>query len=372
MSEELNRRELFQRGPRNPELLRAPASQAGAIGPGSVPDDPGAPLGHYRFDAMGCQFELFFPGGLTKASVDASGRVASLVELIENEISVYRPGSTLSRLNAAAARQPVPVSGHLATLLPLCLDWHAWTGGAFDCTLGPLARIWGFRVRQPRMPQPEAIAAALEISGTRWLEWTDDSSTLRFLRESVEVDFNGIGKGHAMQEAAGLLTGLGQRHFLVHGGQSSVVAAGNESGREGSKMGQPGWRIGIADPLVPRKRLAEIRLVDEALATSGSGRQALIHNGRRYGHVLDPRTGWPASHWLSATVIHTDATVCDVVSTAVMVMSEAEVDAFAANHPAVGIVNARELPDCQGLELKTWNLAGREVTFMACPGTGGV
>jgi FAD:protein FMN transferase len=363
LSNELNRRELLRGGPPNPERICAPDGRANEVGSPRQPEPVVVPLGHYRFDAMGCQFELFFPGGLTKGSMDASGRVASLVAQIENEISVYRPGSTLSRLNAAAARQPVPVSGHLATLLPLCLDWHAWTGGAFDCTLGPLARAWGFRIRQPRMPEPEAIAAALEITGTRWLEWTGDPPAIRFLREGMEVDFNGIGKGHAMQEAAGLLSGSGQRHFLVHGGQSSVVAAGNESGREGSDKGPPGWRIGIADPLVPRRRLAEVRLVDQALATSGSGRQALIHNGRRYGHVLDPRTGWPASHWLSATVIHTDPTVCDVLSTAVMVMSEAEVDAFAAKHPAVGIVNAREFPDGQGLELKTWNLAGRDVTF---------
>lgn len=363
MSEELNRRDLLRLTP----LKAGPAGLSGSetAGPPGQPvwTEREAALGEYRFAAMGCQFELFFPGGLGKAVVEAGGRVADLVELIENEISVYRPGSSLSRLNAAAARRPVPVSGHLAGLLPICLDWNARTGGAYDCTLGPLARAWGFRVRQPRLPSPEEIAAALETTGSHWLEWSSEVPSIRFRREGVEIDFNGIGKGYAMRAAAELLRGAGQRHFLVHGGQSSVVAAGHETGAADLESEARGWRIGIADPIVPRRRIAEIRLVDEALATSGSARQALIHQGQRYGHVLDPRTGWPAGHWLSATAIHADATVCDALSTALMVMSEAEIDIFAREHPVVGILNTRVLPEEQGLELKTWNIGARDIVI---------
>jgi thiamine biosynthesis lipoprotein len=214
------------------------------------------------------------------------------------------------------------------------------------------------------MPEAKALAAAHHVTGTRWLEWDAAARSVRFARDGVEIDFNGIGKGFAMDEAASLARSAGLGDFLLHGGQSSVVAAGHER-RGGPNEVEPGWRIGIADPLVPRRRLAEVRLVDEALATSGSARQSFIHDGQRYGHVLDPRTGWPARHWLSTTVIHVSATVCDVLSTATMVMSETEIDALAASRPEVVIVAVRTDAAAQGLETRTWNV--RDDRFQRCP-----
>jgi thiamine biosynthesis lipoprotein len=135
---------------------------------------------------------------------------------------------------------------------------------------------------------------------------------VRFVRPDVELNLGSIGKGHALDVMAGKLRRLGVRDALLSAGGSSILAIGSDKGRGG-------WPIDLRPRLATRDRLARIRLRDAAIATSGAGEQFVLADGRRYGHVLDPRTGWPAAGVLSATVITREAAVADALSTAFLV-----------------------------------------------------
>lgn len=277
---------------------------------------------------MGSQVQLFFPAGLYTHTGQAVLRIMELVESIEQEISVYRPGSDLVRLHQLAVSRPVAVGGALADLLETALEWQKRTCGAFDPTMGPLSRLWGFRGRTPRLPLPEEIETARRCVGVHHLDWNPAMKTLRLLHPDCEVDFNGIGKGFAIEKMGELLRSMGIQQWVIHAGQSSVSAGTPVDGEDG-------WTIGISDPIRPRRRLATVRLHRQSLGTSGSARQVLVCGGRRYGHVLDPRSGWPAEHWSSATVVHDSAIASDVLSTALFVMSPDEIGAFGEQYPQV-------------------------------------
>ncbi len=346
------------------EALRAALTErpgeADAV-PGTWDRNEGA-LQLFSFDAMGCRVQLFFPAGVFARAGDAVTAAMDLVDSLENEISVYRQGSDLNRINQLATTRPVPVDGTLAELVEQSLAWFARTGGAFDCTMGPLSKLWGFRARQPVLPSQQEIAAALQQVGSSQIEWNPDARTVRLLNPGTEIDFNGIGKGYILGQVAELLMSRGIDRWLIHSGQSSVTAHGNDSdfGNETSA----GWTVGVSHPLVANRRLAEVRLQDRSLGTSGSARQVLVRDGRRYGHVLDPRTGWPADHWISMTVVHRCPVACDVLSTALFVMSPAEVDAFATQNRDVGVVAIRQDSNTGKIETVQKNFAPGEIRLL--------
>ena len=145
-----------------------------------------------------------------------------------------------------------------------------------------------------------------------------ERTQVRFARPGVELNLGAVGKGYALDRIAATLRGAGVQHALLSAGRSSVVAIGG--------MGR-GWPI---DVVSPRREapLARVWLRDAALGTSGAGEQFAIVDGRRYGHVLDPRTGWPADGMLSATVVCTSAADADALSTAFLVAGPALADRF--------------------------------------------
>jgi thiamine biosynthesis lipoprotein len=143
----------------------------------------------------------------------------------------------------------------------------------------------------------------------------------------MELNLGAVGKGHALDRAATRLAEAGLENFLLHGGRSSVLARGRRNADE------QGWRVGIVHPLRADVRLAEVRLADRGLGTSGSGTQYFRHRGKRYGHILDPRTGRPAEGVLSATVLAPTAAEADALSTAVYVLGVERGLAFCATRP---------------------------------------
>ena len=191
----------------------------------------------------------------------------------------------------------MPVEPRLFAILQLAQQLYRDTDGALDITSGPLSEMWGFSRRQGRLPSDVEIAAALERVGMDDVVLDAANQTVAFRRPGVTLHLNSIGKGYALDRMAELLDADGVGHYLLHGGRSSVLARGDCPGG-----GRPGWTIGVPHPLRPADRLAELYLVDQALGTSGSGTQFFQHGGRRYGHLLDPRTGWPATGVYSATV----------------------------------------------------------------------
>jgi thiamine biosynthesis lipoprotein len=308
--------------------------------------------------AMGCQFEIVFNAG-EHADATVLGMAAlDLVEQIEERLSIYRDSSELARVNASASAGWQPVSTELAALLKKAWVLTEATGGAFDMAAGALVRSWGFLRRRGRTPDEAELAAARAASGAGLVELDGSGSRVRFTRPGVELNPGGIGKGWAIDRALERLAADGVVNVLVHGGASSVRAAGLQGP---ALPGRRGWRVGLAHPLRPGRRLATFTLEDRALGTSGSGTQFFLDRGRRLGHILDPRTGLPAEGSLSATVLAPSAADADALATALFVLGPEGLPRIAPAGGPVAAVLALPAPVPGGIRIVTSNLPAETI-----------
>jgi thiamine biosynthesis lipoprotein len=258
---------------------------------------------------MACRFEI------TLAAADggyvAAARTAlDEVDRLEDALSVFRETSAISDLNRRAAAGPVAVPRYLLDLLEDCRQLHQDTGGAFDITTMPLSRCWGFLRREGRLPGADEIDAARALVGLHAVQLDRAGGAVTFGRRGVELNLGAIGKGYALDRAAATLRQAGVVHALLSAGGSSLVALGGRG---------HGWQVDLVSPLVSERTIARLSLRNAALGTSGAGEQFVIVDGRRYGHVIDPRTGWPASGVVSASVVASNAARADALSTAFLV-----------------------------------------------------
>ena len=287
--------------------------------------------------AMACQFEFILPAAGPSEGAETAVAAIDLVDQLKQQLTVYRDSSELMAINRQAAEGPVPVESRLFELLQFAFNLSERTAGAYDITSGPLSQVWGFHRRQGRVPAQEEITEVLHRVGRQHVELNPTDQTIRFRASGVELNLGSIGKGYALDRCAELFRVAGVDRALLHGGQSSVLAVGKsahasdstqasasegipETSNASATTSDPGWTIGIGDPLRPGRRLALARLVNRAVGTSGSSVQFFRHAGRRYAHILDPRTGWPAEGLLSATVFAPTAAEADAYSTACYVL----------------------------------------------------
>jgi FAD:protein FMN transferase len=269
-------------------------------------------------NAMACRFEVTLDAADAR-HVDAARAALDEVDAIEASLTVFRPTSEVSCLNRQAAMAPVPVSPGLFTLLSLCRELHAATGGAFDPASSALSRCWGFLDRRPRRPADEEIASARARSGMDKVVLDDLGRAVRFAVPGVEIGFGAVGKGWALDRVAASMRVRGAARALLTAGGSSHRGWGGEE-----------WELALRPG---GEDLGLLRLRDAALGTSASGEQHFEADGRRFGHVLDPRTGWPAEGVRSASVLTSEAAVADALSTAFLVGGEALAAPFCASRP---------------------------------------
>ena len=303
--------------------------------------------------AMATDFQVFVNGKRHPRGPDAAMKALDQIEQIEAQLTVYREHSDLIRINRRAGREPVVVETRLFALLEHAQRLYGQTEGAFDITSGPLSKVWGFFRRKSRFPDPEALEQALSRVGGKWIELDPQQQTIRFLKPDLEINLNAMGKGYALDRCSEDLAEAGVRDYLMHGGKSSVLARGTRS-----EAAEPsaGWSVALRHPLRPQRRLAEIRIRDRAIGTSGSTTQFLHHHGQRYGHVLDPRTGWPAQGVLSATAIAPLAAEADALSTAFYVMGLEATREFCRQHPEISALLTCPGPRRGSMELHPINL----------------
>lgn len=312
---------------------RAAADKALAENAAGMERRPPSYVLHVGRPVMACEFEIMLNAGEHPEGPDAALRALDLADSLESQLTVYRDTSEVSRLNKQAAREPVLIEKGLFDLLSLATRIGIETDAAFDITSGPLSKAWGFYRRAGRLPNEEELAAARERVGHHHLVLDAERQTVAFRRPGVEINLGAIGKGYALDRCADSLTREGIGNFLIHGGTSSILGRGS---RAGLMEGESGWLVAVRHPLRPDQRLAEVRLRDRALGTSGSASQFFFHQGRRLGHVLDPRTGWPAEQVLSATVLAPTAALADALSTAFYVMGPDGAAAYCAARPEIG------------------------------------
>lgn len=235
-----------------------------------------------RFAAMASPCEVLVEGDDAARARAIGAVVQAEAARIEAKFSRYRADSVLGRINAAAGA-PVEVDDETAELLDFAARCHALSGGAFDVTSGVLRRAWRFD-GSDRLPEAAAVAALLPAVGWDKVSWRRPRLALA---PGMELDLGGIGKEYAADRAAQLVRELGHpAGVLVNLGGDLVVAVPRRDGAP--------WRIGIERPGVDGAQAAHVLELERgALCTSGDARRFLLRDGVRYGHILDPRTGWP-------------------------------------------------------------------------------
>jgi len=272
--------------------------------------------------AMACRFEITL-ADRECPFVPAARAALDEIDRLEAELSVFRETSVISALNRRAAQAPVPAPPQIIELLARCQWWHQETGGAFDITTTPLSRCWGFRRRQGRVPDAVEIDLARAWVGLDRVEIDSTGGTVAYRQGGIELSLGAIGKGYALDRAGSLMRSAGVPHALLSAGRSSLLGIGGRNG---------GWWIDLVSPLFAGGPIGGLRLRNAAVGTSGAGEQFVIADGRRYGHVIDPRTGWPARGTVSATVVASDAATADALSTAFFVGGAELARKYCAQH----------------------------------------
>ena len=294
--------------------------------------DSDAVVLHFARNAMATRFEVVLPMGTTNAHLIGSSALDQIDEL-ERQMTVYRPDSEVSGINAAAAERPVVVESALFQLFSDCRHWHRETRGAFDVAVGALIKQWGFFRRAGRVPTVEERRTALEVSGMGHVELDAETSTIRFARPGLELNLGSVGKGFALDRVVrALRRRWNVSQGLTHGGHSSVFAIGPEPG------GSRGWPIGLSHPDEPARRLGRFRLMDRGLGVSAATHQHFVHEGRELGHILDPRTAWPAEGMAIAAVTAPTAAVADAFATAFFILGVKPARELCAKRPDIGAV----------------------------------
>ncbi len=284
--------------------------------------------------AMACEFEVLLNQSQYGQGAEQAMVALEVVSQLEQLLSVYKLRSELSTLNRFGSSRPVAISHDTLTVLDLAVDLYKLTAGAFDITAGSLSEAWGFSRRQGSVPSDKEIEEALDKVGSQHLATDGAAMTACLLREGVQVNPGGIGKGYALDRAIGRLIDNGIEHFMIHGGLSSVAARGD---RQHSSTGG-GWLVALKHPWRWEETLGTVRLRNQALGTSGSGKQFFHFGGKRYSHIIDPRSGWPAQEMMSVTVICPSGAVADALATALFVMGPELSQRFCDQHPEIAAI----------------------------------
>jgi FAD:protein FMN transferase len=282
--------------------------------------------------AMATTFEVILPFDVP-SSDEIAQTALDEIDRLEAQLTVYRDTSEVGRLNARAAQHPVRVEANLFELLALAEQMHRETNGAFDISVGALIKTWGFYRRQGRVPSPEERAHVRERIGMQHVVLDQQKQTVHYRRQGLEINLGSIGKGYALDQGATLV----RRRFdapnlLLHGGHSSILARGNET------QTSNGWTVGLTDPENPVRRRALVHLKDRGLATSAITHQHFMHEGKKLGHLLDPRSAWPAEDMLHATVTAPSAALADALASAFFVLGVDQVRAYCDEHPNIGAI----------------------------------
>lgn len=279
---------------------------------------------------MGSQLRIAIWAADRASAAAAADRVAKEFDRIEALMSVWKAGSDVVRLNAAAGVRPVIVDQDTIDVLEHARQAGARTNGKFDITFGALAEIWKFDHDQDNVvPDPAAIAQRLPLVDYTAIDVHRADRTAFISRRGVRVHLGGIGKGYAIDRGAGLLRAAGFDDFVIQAG-GDMFAAGTNNG--------PAWKLGIADPRGDHAAFAAVEVRDRTASTSGDYERFFIKEGVRYHHLIDPDRGEPARGCRSVTIVAARAVIADVLSTGVFIMG-----------PEAGMKLIEEMPEVEGV-----------------------
>ena len=262
---------------------------------------------------MACEYaiEAYGPDAdALRASVDEA---LDEVDRIDRLMSHYKSDSLLSRVNREAASRPVAVDAELFDFIVEAMRYQRESAGAFDITVGPLMKAWGFFGGEGRVPSGRELAAARRAVGAGHVTLNRASRTIGFDTPGVELDLGGIAKGYAVDRVVALLRERQVASALVSAGGSTIYALGAPPGRNG-------WTVSIQDPIDSRRIALRLDLKDRAVSVAGRSEKFFVADGVTYSHVMDPRTGMPAQGVLSVVVLTRSGTAGDALDDAFFVL----------------------------------------------------
>ncbi|MGO9568123.1 MAG: FAD:protein FMN transferase [Desulfomonilaceae bacterium] len=274
---------------------------------------------------MGTFVQITIPGEAETAKAAAEA-IFSELKRVEDLTSFHKP-SGLTKINDQSGNGPIKADHELLALIGESLRFAKQTQGAFDPTVGPLTRLWNFSAGDPRLPSSSEITSALAKIGWRRVAIDPTVGTITLPDRGMALDLGGIAKGYALDRAAAVIRKRRISAALVNAGGDVLVVGEREPGRP--------WRIGVQDPRNERAMVAVAKLKDCVVQTSGDYERCFIEGGKRYHHILNPATGYPADGLQSVTVV--SPTGMTVVTAGIFVLGVEE-----------GLKYIESVPDAQG------------------------
>jgi thiamine biosynthesis lipoprotein len=267
------------------------------------------------FTAMGTKCAVHLHGIPAAQALAFQREVIQWVSAFEARYSRFLPESLIGRINAAAGTSWVQTDPETDRLFSFCQDLFFFTRGAFDPTALPLIKLWNWKTQPPVVPDHAAVAAAKELVG--WNKVQRRPGGIFLPKAGMSIDLGGIGKEYAVDCVMNLALARGIQNVLIDFGQDVRV--------HGRPPDKDFWWIGLEDPNQPGKCWTGVGVTDHAVATSGDYLRCFYHNGRRYGHILDPRTGFPAdSGCLAASVVAPSCTIAGLLTTTALIVGPKE------------------------------------------------
>ena len=261
---------------------------------------------------MGSRFEISAVHDDAASCQAAIDDAYAEIERIEAVISEWRETSAASEINRKAGVEPVEVSQEFFNLIRRSLRVSVLTDGAFDITFNTVGRLWNFKSHTSPIPDEESIRIALKDIGYQHVVLDETKLTVFLDRRGTQIGFGAIGKGYAANRAVFVLKEHGVTGGVVNAGGDLVIFGTQENGEP--------WRIGIANPLDREKVFAYLDVTEQAVVTSGDYENYIEIEGKRYSHILDPRTGYPVQELRSVTIVCPDGELADALATGVSVL----------------------------------------------------
>jgi len=302
-----------------------------------------APLHRYEISEihMGCQWKIVLYAADEAVANRAARAAYERVEELNRVLSDYDPDSELSRLSdTAPSREPVHVGDDLWRVLEFSQRLSAKSDGAFDITVGPLVKLWRRARRTKEMPRTDLLAAARKATDYRALELDPATHAAQLTKPHMRLDAGGIGMGYAVDEALVILTRQGIA--------SALVDASGDIGVSDAPPGERGWRIAIEPPAGSGRASRWVSVKDCAITTSGDAFQAVEIDGKRYSHIVDPRTGLGVTGRSAVTVIGPNCITADSYTKPICVLGPEAGFKLIEDTPGAAALVEREIDDSGG------------------------
>jgi thiamine biosynthesis lipoprotein len=265
----------------------------------------GEKLYHDKWVAMGTFVEVISP------DKNAAKIVFDEISRIEGLLSKYKPESEVSRLNKLGT---LKVSPETFYIIKKAKDFYALSNGAFDITVAPLINLWGFTSKQYYLPSDREIKNTLRLIGSDKIVLHENNSVIQFKIRGMQIDLGAIAKGFAIDCAVAKLKDAGIKSCLINAG-GQIYCLGN-------RFFKP-WKVAIKDPRKENRLAGYLELKDKAVSTSGDYEQFFFKGNKRYSHILNPKTGYPAdTDIIAVTIISNDGLTADAVSTMIFVLGK--------------------------------------------------